>query len=46
MLYQFEEPFVIDATDTTETFDLEPTPLDEQLHSIIAWYREEVAAAA
>ena len=31
MLYQFERPFVIDATDTIETFGIVPTPLDEQL---------------
>jgi nucleoside-diphosphate-sugar epimerase len=39
MLYQFERPFVIDATDTTETFGIVPTPLAEQLQATIASYR-------
>jgi nucleoside-diphosphate-sugar epimerase len=29
--YQFTRPFVLDASDTTETFGLEPTPLAEAL---------------
>jgi nucleoside-diphosphate-sugar epimerase len=36
MLYQFERPFVIDATDTTETFGIVPTPLEQQLRATIA----------
>jgi len=39
MLYQFERPFVIDATDTTETFGIVPTPLVEQLRATLASYR-------
>ena len=39
MLYQFERPFVIDATDTTDTFGIIPTPLAEQLRATIASYR-------
>jgi nucleoside-diphosphate-sugar epimerase len=39
MLYQFTAPFVIDATDTTETFGLEATPLDQQIDATIASYR-------
>ncbi len=35
MLYQFDEPFVIDDADTRTTFGLEPTPLDEQLAAIV-----------
>ena len=35
-LYQFQRPFVIDATDTIETFGIVPTPLDEQLRATIA----------
>lgn len=40
MTYQFTAPFVIDGTDTTATFDLEATPLDQQIESTIASYRE------
>lgn len=36
MLYQFTAPFVIDAADTTETFGLEATPLDQQIEATIA----------
>lgn len=39
MLYQFTAPFVIEATDTTETFGLEATPLDQQIDATIASYR-------
>ncbi|MEM7322093.1 MAG: NAD-dependent epimerase/dehydratase family protein [Actinomycetota bacterium] len=38
MTYQFDEPFIIDATDTTETFGLKPTPLDEQLRETLESY--------
>jgi len=40
MLYQFQRPFVIDATDTVENFGIVPTPLDEQLQATIASYRQ------
>ena len=29
--YQFTRPFVIDSSATTETFGLQPTPMDEAL---------------
>ena len=45
MTYQFDEPFEIDATDTTETFGIEPTPLDELVAATLASYGVEVAAA-
>ncbi len=35
MLYQFDEPFVIDDAETRATFGLEPTPLEEQLRAIV-----------
>ncbi len=37
--YQFEDAFIIDASDTEATFGLRPTPLDEQLKETIAGYR-------
>ncbi len=46
MLYQFERPFVIDATDTIETFGIEPTPLDDQLRATIESYRTSARVAA
>ncbi len=39
MTYQFTAPFVIDAADTTTTFGLEATPLDQQVDATIASYR-------
>ena len=38
MLYQFDAPFVIDASDTEETFGLAPTPLEEQVRLTIESY--------
>jgi len=46
MLYQFERPFVIDATDTVATFGLAPTPMDEALATAAAWWRARLARAA
>ena len=46
MTYQFDEPFVIDSADTTETFGIEPTPLDEQVRATLASYRADVATTA
>jgi nucleoside-diphosphate-sugar epimerase len=39
MLYQFEAPFVIDATDTTDVFGIEATSLDVQMRATIESYR-------
>lgn len=36
MLYQFEEPFIIDASDTEAMFGLTPTTLEQQLKATIA----------
>jgi len=43
--YQFDEPFVIDATDTAETFALSPTPLDVQIRETLRSYRNSAVAA-
>lgn len=42
MRYQFDEPFVIDTTDTPEVFGIQPTPLDRQLGEILGSYRAAV----
>ncbi|MEM7288278.1 MAG: NAD-dependent epimerase/dehydratase family protein [Actinomycetota bacterium] len=39
MLYQFEKPFVIDATDTSDVFGFEATPLEQQVKATVAAYR-------
>jgi nucleoside-diphosphate-sugar epimerase len=40
MRYQFDEPFEIDSTGTTETFGLTATPIAEQMRATVAFYRE------
>ena len=40
MRYQFDRPFVIDASDTTDAFGITPTPLHDQLRATINAYRE------
>ncbi len=42
--YQFEHPFVIDSSEFTATFGIEPTPLDETLRATIDHYRVPAAA--
>jgi nucleoside-diphosphate-sugar epimerase len=37
--HQFAEPFVLDSSATTETFGVEPTPLDEALAETVTWWR-------
>jgi nucleoside-diphosphate-sugar epimerase len=37
--HQFTEPFVLHSSTTTETFGLEPTPLDEALSETVAWWQ-------
>lgn len=44
ILYQFEAPFVIDTSETTEVFGLEPTPIDETIALTLDHYRVPVAA--
>ena len=36
VLHQFERPFVIDATETTATFGIEPTPWDDCIRTTLA----------
>ena len=38
VLYQFERPFVSDATETTATFGIEPTPWDEVVARTLVAY--------
>lgn len=37
--YQYERPCVIDASATTSTFGIQPTPLVEALRATLAWWR-------
>lgn len=39
MLYEFEEPFVMDDSKFRQAFDFQPTPLREAIQTTIAWFR-------
>ncbi|MGW6919306.1 NAD-dependent epimerase/dehydratase family protein [Kitasatospora sp. NPDC054939] len=41
--YQFERPFVIDASAWEARFALRAAPLDEQVKATVAWWRERTA---
>ncbi len=43
MVYEFEEPFVVDATNYTAQFGHEGTPLEEVAEATVGWYREQAA---
>jgi nucleoside-diphosphate-sugar epimerase len=42
-LYQFSEPFIVDAAETTQRFGLEPTSLAEAAAATIEWYRQRTS---
>jgi nucleoside-diphosphate-sugar epimerase len=39
MLYEFEEPFVVDDSHFTKTFGVQATPLEEAIRETVRWYR-------
>jgi hypothetical protein len=39
MLYEFEEPFVVDHSQFEEAFGNYATPLSEEIDTTLAWYR-------
>jgi hypothetical protein len=41
--YQFTAPFVIDSTETTEAFGIQPTPMDDALRAAAARLRSPAA---
>jgi nucleoside-diphosphate-sugar epimerase len=41
MLYEFEEPFVVDHSKFKEAFGVQATPLGEAIQRTVRWYREE-----
>ncbi len=43
MLYEFEEPFVVDASRYEQAFGVHATPLREAIRSTVRWYRERPA---
>lgn len=43
MLYEFEQPFVLDSTRFTAAFGLQPTPPADAIARTLAWYRAQHA---
>ncbi|HEX9068538.1 MAG TPA: NAD-dependent epimerase/dehydratase family protein [Ktedonobacterales bacterium] len=43
MLYEFDQPFVMDSEKTQRTFGLAPTPLPEAVQATVAWARAQLA---
>jgi nucleoside-diphosphate-sugar epimerase len=41
MLYEFEEPFVVDDSKFEQAFGKHATPLEEAIRETVQWYREE-----
>jgi len=39
--HQFTQPFVVDDSKFTETFDVTPTSLSEAIETTLAWHRSE-----
>jgi nucleoside-diphosphate-sugar epimerase len=39
--YQFDAPFVVDATDTTSKLGIEATPLEQAATATVAWWKAE-----
>ncbi len=46
MLYEFEEPFVVDHRKYTAAFGDHATPLDEAIGHTVAWYQQQDPARA
>ena len=45
MLYEFDEPFVVDDSDFRRTFGEQSTPLKEAIGDTVRWYRDEQHSA-
>jgi nucleoside-diphosphate-sugar epimerase len=45
MLYEFEEPFVVDDSHFTKTFGVQATPLEEAIRETVRWYRDHHSRA-
>jgi nucleoside-diphosphate-sugar epimerase len=39
MLYEFEQPFIVDSTKFEKTFGMQATPLREAMRSTVHWYK-------
>jgi nucleoside-diphosphate-sugar epimerase len=39
MLYEFEQPFIVDSSKFEKTFGMKATPLQEAIRETVAWYK-------
>jgi nucleoside-diphosphate-sugar epimerase len=39
MLYEFEQPYIIDSSKFVQTFGLHPTPMREAIRETVAWFK-------
>jgi nucleoside-diphosphate-sugar epimerase len=46
MLYEFEEPFVVDHSQYERAFGSDTTPHEEAIQQTVAWYRQHLQAVA
>ena len=46
LLYEFNEPYLIDGSKYSRAFGGIPTPHHEALHRTVAWYRQLAAPKA
>ncbi len=45
MMYEFNQPFIVDSSAFTRTFGMEPTPIEQGLAETLAWFRAHPRAA-
>lgn len=39
MMYEFEQPFIVDSSKFEKTFGMQATPMREAIKQTVAWYR-------
>jgi len=39
MMYEFEQPFIVDSNKFEKTFDMKATPMREAIKETVAWYK-------
>lgn len=39
MMYEFEEPYIVDHSQFAAAFSADPTPLDQAIQETVAWYK-------
>jgi hypothetical protein len=42
MMYEFENPFVVDSSKFERRFDLQATPHEKAIYETLVWYQEHL----